>query len=385
MRKFYFIFLFLPLFIFGEVHFTDFDRYQDRWTRQEIEEKLGLFLQKDAKLSSYFSVNNDTFILYNAPDSQKDREVEFCLRFAKEKKNLEKETKKRDLVGLKIAIDPGHFGGPYARLEERYIDIPPSLERDQQIQFDEGTLSLLTATYLKVLLEKEGAIVMLTRDRIGEGVYQQHFFDWLGKNPRLWSGEISLSKLFRKYYNPLDLRARAQKINEFCPDLTVVIHFNSHHVEQEDSSNHCITPHNYNLVFIPGAFCRGELTEHENRYEFLRLLLSEDLHRSLSLSRTILASFNKKLGVPIVSKADDARYLDRVCLKLEEGIFSRNLAMTRLVHSPICYGETLVQNNIDECRNLSRMDFVIAGQKCSSRIKQVAEAYFEGIKEYLLK
>lgn len=297
MWKLYSIFLLLQAALFGSVNFSDFDQFHGRWTRAEIEERLGLFLQKEAKLSSYFSLDNDAFTLYNAPDSQKDREMEFRMVLAKEKKGPEKEVKKKDLVGLKIAIDPGHLGGPYARLEERYIDIPPSLEREEQIQFDEGTLSLLTATYLKILLEKEGAIVMVTRDRVGEGVYPQHFFDWLGKNPQLWSSEVSLNKLFRKYYNPLDLRARAQKINEFGPDLTLVIHYNSHHVEEEYSSNHCVTSRNYNLVFIPGAFCRGELAEYENRYEFVRLLVGEDLHRSLYLSRSILANFNKTLGV----------------------------------------------------------------------------------------
>lgn len=377
--------LFSPFAFFGASDFSDFNQYQERWTRSEIEERLHLFLQRDPKLASYFTLDEKSLTLYNAPESQKDRQIDYQLHFAPSKNKQNQSIQKKDLVGLKIAVDPGHLGGIYARLEERYIDIPPSLERNSQIQFDEGTLSLLTAMYLKILLEKEGAIVMITRSKIGEGVYPQHFFDWLGKNPQLWSGELSLNKLFRKYYNPLDLRARAEKINAFAPDLTVVIHYNSHHVEGESSSNHCVTSRNYNLVFIPGAFCRGELTEYENRYEFMRLLATENLHYSLKLSRSILSQFHKHLKVPSVNRADGAYYLDKVCLQLEEGIFARNLALTRLVHSPVCYGETLIQNNIDECQNLSRSDFVIAGKKCSSRIKQVAEAYFAGIKEYLLQ
>lgn len=384
MWKLYLSFLFFPFLLFGSLDFSEFDRFQEKWTRAEIEERLTHFLQKDPKLASYFTLDQESLVLYNAPDWQKDRHVEYRLKLASEKKTAPKREKKHTLVGLKIAIDPGHLGGPYARLEERYIDIPPSLERTEQIQFDEGTLSLLTAMYLKILLEKEGAIVMITREQVGEGVYSQHFFDWLGKNPHLWTQEVSLNKIFRKYYNPLDLRARAKKINSFAPDLTVVIHYNSHHVEEEYSSNHCVTSRNYNLVFIPGAFGRGELTEYENRYEFMRLLASDDLENSLRLSQSILSQFHKHLKVPAVTRADGARYLDTVCLQLDEGIFARNLALTRLVHSPVCYGETLVQNNIDECQNLSQADFVIGGKKCSSRIKQVAEAYYEGIRNYLL-
>jgi len=225
---------------------------------------------------------------------------------------------------------------------------------------------------------------MLTRDQIGKGVYREDFFDWLKNNPQLWKGEVSLNKLFRKYYNPLDLHARAEKINAFAPDLSIVIHYNSHHVETEYSSNNAIAANNYNLVFIPGAFCRNELATQESRYEFLRLLTSTDLNESLGLSSSILEQFTKKLNIPTVAEADGANYLNTVCMKINEGIYARNLALTRLIHGPICYGETLIQNNIDECLNLSRTDFVIHGTPCSSRVRKVAEAYFEGIKIFLL-
>ena len=128
---------------------------------------------------------------------------------------------------------------------------------------------------------------------------------------------------------------------------------------------------------------KGELSDKESRYEFMRLLVSGDLERSLYLSQSILNRFVEHLDVPIISSNDGVHFMNRVSLEQSPGLYSRNLALTRLVHSPICYGETLIQNNIDECLNLSRQDFEIGGQKCSSRIKQVAEAYFAGIKDYL--
>ncbi len=385
MKFFFLSILFFPVIAFSSLDLAEFESCQSSWTRQEIEERLGHFLQKDGKVGSFFSLNEESLTLYDAPETEKERKVAYKLALAKEKK--ERGSQKipcKTLVGVKVAIDPGHFGGSYARLEERYIDIPPSLEREEIVQFDEGTLSFLTATYLKLLLEKEGAIVMLTRDQIGKGVYREDFFDWLKKNPALWSGEVALNNLFRKYYNPLDLRARADKINDFSPDLTLVIHYNSHDAQEGVPSNHGVTSKNYNMVFVPGAFCRNELEEEESRYEFLRLLLTGDLSESIKLSSVVLAKMSERLQVPVVTKADGARYLPQVCLKVSEGIYARNLALTRLIHGPVCYGESLVQNNADECINLNRKDFVIGGQPCSSRIKQVAEAYFEGIKSYVL-
>ncbi len=385
MKKFLLILVSPFVSLFSECDFSQFDRFQDKWTREEIEHKLGTYLQKDGRVSSFFTLSDQAFVLYDAPDTQKERSVEYTLRLAPKKERRVLEQKKRgNLVGVKVALDPGHFGGPYSRLEQRFIDIPPSLDRAEHIQFDEGTINLLTALYLKVLLEKEGAIVMITRDQIGKGVYKEDFFDWLKNCPSLWAKEGSLMTLFRKYYYPLDLCARAEKINAFDPELTLILHYNAHHIEEVYSSNNCVASHNYNMVFIPGAFCRNELAMQESRFEFLRLLVSEDLENSLKLSSSILQELSHSLKVPTVSPSDGARYLNNVCLKVGEGIYSRNLALTRLIHSPVCYGETLVQNNIDECQNLNRTDFIIGGQKCSSRVKQVAEAYFEGIKRYLV-
>ncbi len=338
----------------GAYDFSDFDAHQEKWTRPEIEKRLKLFLQKDEKIAEYFSISDDLLTLYDSPVSQSERGVDFCLRLISKAKEQEKKVeKKKSLIGMKVAIDPGHLGGKYARLEERFIDIPPSLERKEVIRFDEGTLSLLTAKYLKLLLEKEGAEVMLTRTEIAQGVYEKDFFSYLKDSPELWWGETPLSELFRKHYNPLDLRARAEKINAFSPDLSIVIHYNSAEATDGARSNHGVTASNYNMVFIPGAFCHGELAKSESRHEFIRLLVTEDLPQSLSLSRSILSEFVSHLAVPIVSSNDKARYLDSVCLKLDEGVYARNLGLTRLIHGPVCYGETLIQNNIYECQNLN--------------------------------
>jgi N-acetylmuramoyl-L-alanine amidase len=268
-------------------------------------------------------------------------------------------------------------------LEERYVDI--DLPKMKPIQFDEGTLTFLTAIYLKALLEKEGAEVMVTRAAIGQGVYRQSFFSWLADQPYLWGEKKHLSQLFRAHYNGLDLRERAEKINQFHPDLTVIIHYNAHDSEEENSLKTKVTDRNFNLVFMPGGFCQGELASVENRYEFVRLLVSDDLERSEQLSKCLLAQFIKVLDVPSISAKDGASYLERACLKVDEGVYARNLALTRLVHGPVAYGETLVQNNALECLKLAQKDTEIDGIPCSSRIKQVAQAYASGIKDYVLK
>lgn len=362
--------------------FSDFDRFQEKLTREQIEKKLNTFLKRDKRVDGYFELTDEALNVYSALPTQSDRLLEYTLKLAPVGSGFSTPfTKRESLVGLRIAIDPGHFGGPFSRIEERYINIPASFERAAPLQFDEGTLSYLSASYLKVLLEKEGAVVLVTREGVGKGGLPLSFFDWLKENPQLWTPDSTLRKLF-KYYNQADLHARAEKINAFQPDLTAVIHFNAHD-DQQTPSNSAVTPVNFNLVFVPGAFIGDELSDQRSRYEFMRLLVTEHLDDSLRLSESLLGKFTEMLHIPVVAATDNARYLSSACLKIQEGIYARNLALTRLVHSPLCYGETLIQNNIDECENLSRTDFVIEGIPCSSRIKQVAEAYFEGIKDYV--
>lgn len=363
--------------------FADFDCYQGNVTKAKLEENLKKFLKKDARIEGYFELTDEELKVYSALPTSRQRKLEYSLKVAPADQQIEEIAVKREsLVGVRIAIDPGHFGGPLSRIEERFIDIPPSLDRESSLQFDEGTLSFLTARYLQILLEKEGAVVLLTREGIGKGGLPVGFFDWLKENPKLWTPDSTMRKLF-KYYNQTDLHARAEKINAFKPDLSIVIHFNAHHGQDPNATNSSITPSNFNMVFVPGAFIGDELADEASRYEFLRLLISDDLSNSLSLSQAVLGKFTEILSIPPVNSNDGARYLETACLKVDEGIYARNLALTRMIHGPLCYGETLVQNNIDESKNLARQDFVIAGMNCSSRIKQVAEAYFEGIKSYL--
>lgn len=371
-----FSFLFL-LKIYAK-DFSDFDKYQGKLERKIIEEKIRTFLIKDGEAKNYFELKEDAFILYD-----REKREEYVLQLKKEESSSLEEKKRESLSGIKIAIDPGHFGGKYAKLEERYIEMDP-LEVSISAQFDEGTLAYLTALHLKELLEKEGAIVLISKDGIGMGVHEQDFFDWLKENPHLWSSQLPLPTLFRKYFNPLDLKARAAKINAFNPDATVIIHFNAHHTEPDLSSNSYPTEANFNLVFVPGAFNGNELGEQENRYEFLRLVASQDLFQSKTLSQIILNSFSEILRIPVVKESDGAGYLSRLCLKVDEGIYARNLVMTRLVHGPLCYGETLIQNNFQESQILNEKDDSIAGIPCSSRLKEVASAYFLGLKFFFL-
>lgn len=356
------------------VSFEDFDSYQNKLTKAEIQKRLDTFLEKGPEIRKYYSLTEKELRLGEIASEKFDYILQ--LKVEPEKKTVTK----RDLKGARIAIDPGHFGGRWAKLEQRFIYMqtqnPP-----KTYSFDEGTLTYLTALYLKALLEAEGAIVFLTRSSLDQGSLNENFFQWLETHPEHWHGKESLSQLFRGYYNRLDMAHRAELINEFNPDITLILHYNASSGVENKPSNAYTTPSNYNLVFIPGSFKKSDLDLVEDRYHFLRLLVSDHLDESLLLSKHIAKAFTQELKVPLIPDANNG-YEPNVCIKQTEGIYSRNLFLTRSIKSPLCYGETLIQNNPEEMDRLSSLETEVAGIACSKRVLEVAQAYYKGIKNY---
>ncbi|QZA59103.1 N-acetylmuramoyl-L-alanine amidase family protein [Candidatus Rhabdochlamydia porcellionis] len=365
--------LLFPCFTYS-FSFQDFDSYQGKVSKQEIKNKLK-YLIKTKEAQNYFLLNDDTFTIYASLEKKQKNQEEYRLVLGL---SDVLQTLKKRLNNCKIAIDPGHFGSEYSHLEQRFVEISSQKEL---IAFNEGDLTFLTALYLKELLEKEGAEVFLTRARKAEGALSQNFFQFLQTHPDLWLTQKTLTQLFRSIYNGVDLYARAEKINAFKPDLTVIIHYNAHDSKGEKHTS--TTDKNFNMVFIPGSFGDGELKEKKARYEFLRLLVTSDFSLSRQFSKIVLKKFNEHLQIPTVTPSDGAHYLETASIEVEKGVYARNLALTRLVHGPLCYGESLVQNNLEEALRLSRLDTEIQGYPCSSRLKEVALAYFQAIQEFL--
>lgn len=351
----------LPLFLCA-FDFHDFDRYQDQYTEEEIRERFEKYLEKDPSIQEFYQLTPKALSIgkKGSPD------YVLALRDAPSTGyNIQQPMK--SLKGLRVALDPGHLGGEYAELEKRCIKV-------LGVHLHEGDLAYLTAVKLKELLDKEGAIVMITRPGLGEGALSESFRTWESKQEAV----SEKTKFIR--YNREDLYARAEKINAFHPDLTLILHYNSEF--SDDDKTVPLIEENYAVVFVPGAFSDHELDRERDRYEFLRLLVSGTVEQSIELSRKVAARFAKDLKVPLIDPAKLSPKLEPYCLLQERGVYSRNLVLTRLIQSPVCYGEPLLQNHQKEAQRLSVNDGEIQGTPCSKRLEEIARAYFEGIKAY---
>ncbi|WP_075089257.1 N-acetylmuramoyl-L-alanine amidase [Verrucomicrobium spinosum] len=90
------------------------------------------------------------------PATVEAKQVTHYWRAAKDLRPLE--PGQPPLKGVHIALDPGHIGGGYARLEERWLSMNPGEE------IMEGRIVLQVAQLLKPRLEALGARVSMVRE-----------------------------------------------------------------------------------------------------------------------------------------------------------------------------------------------------------------------------
>ena len=307
------------------------------------------------------------------------------------------------LEGKRIAIDPGHFAGNVmdARVEQKFIDFSPSSSNllKDTVRFNEGALTYQTATILKHKLEEQGAIVMVTRPQQNYTSFQITYDTWFVKRKKIVLDslvkannmdakryamlmKLPKQKLFWEFFRDFELGERARLINEFKPDATVIIHYN---VDEKNTDWINPTTKNYTMTFIGGGMTADNFSKTINKIHFLRLLLSDQLNQSEKLASLTVNQFNKELHIPIAQK-QDADYLRDNCLKTSSsGVFCRNLALCRMINSPLVYGEALYQDNIKECNQLCKNDYEINNQKVPKRIHETAMCYYQALSEYFSK
>jgi N-acetylmuramoyl-L-alanine amidase len=406
-----------------------------------VQQNARLYVDPEGRIKGFYSIDNTGVSIYASPENKVANKVEFkvfwdevtLLRdlikkmpndaFLKlyQAKNSNKfadslytvslpslaiqdlNASPKPLKGFRIAVDPGHVSGDMetAALELKFLKLKKDTLAglNDSINLIEGNLTLATALFLKKQLENAGAEVMMTRSLPNHSAFGITYAEWLKKAKRQYfetaynNGEISLAEknrfikygspkdIFQNYFRFADLYERARLINDYKPDFTVVIHYN---VDEKNAPWTKPTAKNYNMVFVPGDLKPVFLKRVENRVELLRLLVSEDLPKSIELGQNLVKSFEKTLAIP-TAQPHHASYLKNDCSTTRySGVYVRNLALTRLVHGPIAYGETLYQDNLKECHLLADLALEIGGIKTSERIKQVSEAYYQGIVDYAL-
>jgi N-acetylmuramoyl-L-alanine amidase len=351
---------------------------------------LGAYLEScsSTEISNFIFWKRNRILKTNQTDS---------LRKLTALRNQKKIKDVKTLKGVKIAIDPGHFGTNLkdAAAEQKFLKIINENSADTILIF-ESLLAFNTAALTKLYLEEQGAEVFLTRTQADFTSFNCTFDDWLKLHKQrtldslLKVGQINSGKykqlksctnyqFFWDFFREFELNNRAKKINDYQPNLTLIIHYN---VNEKNAPWKKTTDKNFTMTFIPGAFTRSDLNKADHKANFIRLLLSNQLNQCEKLAALTVDHFSAQLNIP-KAKASDATYLKDNCLSAPaEGVYSRNLFLCRKVNSVLVYGESLYQDNEHEIQLLRKSDLSVNGILTNQRVKQVAKCYFDAVMDY---
>ena len=312
-------------------------------------------------------------------------------------KSLPPSTPERPLSGLRIALDPGHLGGKWAKIEERWFQV------DEKPPVQEGDLVLRVSQLLAPRLKQLGAKVFFVRKN-AEPITQKRPDDFkdlarkiLIKNgvpqPRgdfldpddpekeqtiRWQSEI----LFYRYS---EIRQRAVLVNtKLHPDLVLCLHLNAE--GWGDPKSPTLIDHNHLHLLVNGSYLQEELEFDDQRFEMIRRLLSRAYDEELPLADAVAGVMAKETQLPAyeyptgnaVTKVGTTGY-----------VYARNLLATRLYRCPVVYCEPYVMNSLDAFARIEAGDYEgtrnINGLERKSIFREYADSVTDGLVEYYSK
>lgn len=300
------------------------------------------------------------------------------------------------LAGFHIALDPGHLGGTWAKMEERWFKIgeaPP---------VQEGDMTLRVAQLLAPRLESLGARVSFVRDKPEpitpyrpsdfEATARQ-FLEHAGiANPReSFDGPADPEKEHTVgwqrellFYRNSEIRRRASLVNfRLQPDLVLALHFNA---EPWGDSNHpTLTPNNHLHLLVNGAYLPPELELDDERFEMLQKLLSRAFPEELALAETIAGTMAKRTGLPPYHYKTE----NVTPVGTSGYVYARNLMATRLYRCPTVYLEPYVMNSRAVFVRVKAGDYEgtrrVAGKIRPSIYREYVDGVVDGLLAYFKK
>ena len=293
-------------------------------------------------------------------------------------------TTDKPLAGVHIAIDPGHIGGDYAKIEERWFQIEDSPP------VKEGDMTLLTGKIIKEQLIKLGAKVYLIRgsnNPVNPKRPDDYLEEALAKAAsKGLTDEKSVSYYQNKFfYRTGEIRERARRVNlAFNPDLVLCLHFNAE--AWDDPANPYLTDKNHYHVLLHGALTRSELAHDDERFEMLVKILQRSHDEEKSLGLYMARSLGMATKLPAYQYLDAghrARQIEDV-----PGLWLRNLLANRLYQCPVIFLEPYVMNNQEVHDRIQLGNYsgtkLIGGEEKKSIFQEYADAVVAALKQYYL-
>ena len=359
---------------------SSLNRFQQTITKDEFIRLLThVYAPRDA-WGNYFAIADDHVEVMTAPGRPPFR-LDFAPDQASAKPIPRYWNPTRSLRGLRIALDPGHLGGQWAKMEERWMQVGDNKP------IIEGDMVLDVARMLKKELERRGAKVSLIRDsdrpttNLRPEKLKGPAIQSLRDNGRAVNPASLKSETERLFYRTAEIRARAKKVNtQLKPDLVLALHFNA------ESWGNPVRPTLTNLnhlhLLVSGCYSARELAFDDQRYELMLKLLNRSYDKELSVSRAVAQSMARATRLPPYIYTSDSA----INVGGSPYIWARNLLANRLFECPVIYLEPYVMNNQEVVDRVQLGDYAgrrnINGTPRESIYREYVRGVVDGIVAY---
>jgi hypothetical protein len=334
------------------------------------------------------------FTLHFAPDANSNARIPRLWRPAK---SLPRAKPNKPLAGLRIALDPGHLGGKWAKMEERWFKVGNSKP------VTEGDLALRVSRMLASRLRKLGATVLFVRNSTQPATSKRpsDFLD-LAKKILIKNGvptarpdgsvpaDVTKEQTVHwqsemLFYRYSEIRQRATLVNnKLHPDLVLCLHFNAE--GWGDPANPTLIDNNHLHLLVNGSYVQDELELDDERFEMIRRLLSRAYDEELPIADTVATSMAQATGLPAFQYPTT---LTTTKVGTSGYVYARNLLATRLYRCPVVYCEPYVMNSKDGFARLQAGDYdgtkEINGVQRKSIFREYADSVADGLREYYSK
>ncbi len=281
-------------------------------------------------------------------------------------------TVEKPLEGLKVAIDPGHIGGAWAKMEERWFVL------GEGTPVCEGDMTLQVANLLKPKLEALGATVSLVRSKTEPvtTVRPDALRTLAQDSATPEDSPAALQRLAeRLFYRTAEIRARAERVNQTLkPDLVLCLHFNAE--AWGDPNSPTLVDRTHLHLLLNGAYNDEEVHLADQRFALLEKLLQRTHQEEVLIGSTVAAGFAKASGLPPYVYPADSPNVRAV--PDEPYLWVRNLLANRLYDCPVIFMEPYVMNSTIDYPRIQAGDYEgvreIDGKMQPSILREYADA-----------
>lgn len=290
----------------------------------------------------------------------------------------------RPLEGINIALDPGHIGGSWAKLEGRWYQM------EDKLPVKEGDLTLQTALILKPLLKGLGAVVSLVRDTT-EPLTSLKPESLLAEARNSLTASKGASVNFsdsqiraeaeRLFYRTSEIRTRGQRVNQVLkPDLLVCLHYNADNWGK-DAGKPVFSSANHLHVIAHGCLDQAEFACDDQRLDVLLRGLQGIPEEEIRLCDSVARHLASATGLPpFAYPSNNARRVNG-----NPYVWGRNLLANRVYHCPVVFTEPYVMNNGEVFERIQAGDYEgereIAGKQRHSIFREYAQGVADGLAE----